>query len=248
VLAVSLVLLALWEFAGRSGVFGERSFPPISRVLAGVPYVITSDTANFGHHVGITVTEFLTAFAIALGLGVVLGAIVALVPRLGRAAMPLFVVWEVIPKVAVVPLIIVALGYGQASTIAVGAMLGFFPIFLNTHRGLTSVDEKALALLGSLGAGRWQRFRYYLFPNALPAMWAGVKVGLSFTIIGTILGEFLTLQEGVGFSINAYRQQLRMDLAYAVTIMVAAFGVALYFLMEALERVVIPWFDSETLT
>jgi NitT/TauT family transport system permease protein len=210
--------------------------------------VIRSDRANFGYHVGVSISEFLKAFAIALLLGVVLGAIVALVPRVGRAAMPLFVVWEVIPKVAVVPLIIVALGYGQASTVAVGAMLGFFPIFLNTHRGLTSADPRALALLGSLSASAWQRFRYYLFPNALPALWAGVKIGLSFTIIGTILGEFLTLQEGVGFSINAFRQQLRMDLAYAVTIMVATFGVVLYFLMEALERVVIPWFDSETLT
>jgi NitT/TauT family transport system permease protein len=193
----------------------------------------------------VTLSEVGRGFGIAVVLGIAAGAAVALLPRVGRAMMPIFVAWEVIPKVTLVPLLIVALGYGQASEVAIAAMMGFFPIFLNTHRGFVDADPRALSLMRSVGASRRQRLRYYLIPNSLPAVFAGLKIGLSFAFIGAILGELLTLQEGVAYTINAYRAQLVMDLAYAATILVALVGAGLYGVLELVERRAIPWFDRD---
>jgi ABC-type nitrate/sulfonate/bicarbonate transport system permease component len=244
-LVVLAIVLVTWEILGRSGVLGARAFPPVSKVLVGIPYVLTSGTTRFWHHLSVTLSEVIRGYAIAVVVGSASGVAVALLPRVGRATLPIFVAWEVIPKVALVPLLIVALGYGQASEVAIAAMMGFFAIFLNTYRGLARADERAVQLMRSIGATRYQQFRYYLFPQSLPTVFAGLKIGLSFAFLGAILGELLTLQEGVGFTINAYRGQLRMDLAYAATILVALVGTGLLFVIELLERRAIPWFESE---
>jgi NitT/TauT family transport system permease protein len=244
-LVVLAVVMVTWEIVGRSGVLGARAFPPVSEVLSGIPYVLTSGTTRFWHHLRVTLSEVMRGYGIAVVGGSASGVAVALLPRVGRATMPIFVAWEVIPKVALVPLLIVAVGYGQASEVAIAAMMGFFAIFLNTYRGLSRADDRAVQLMRSIGATRYQQFRHYLLPQSLPAVFAGLKIGLSFAFLGAILGELLTLQEGVGFTINAYRGQLRMDLAYAATILVALVGTGLLFLIELLERRAIPWFEIE---
>jgi NitT/TauT family transport system permease protein len=243
VVVLALVLIA-WEALGRSEALGARAFPPVSEVLKGIPYVMTADTTRFWHHLGVTLSEVVRGYAFAAGIGTVSGLLVALLPRVGRATMPIFIAWEVIPKVALVPLLIVALGYGHGSEIAIAAMMGFFAIFLNTYRGIAGADSRAVQLMRSLGASRLQLLWRYQLPQALPAVFAGLKIGLSFAFLGAILGELLTLQDGVGFTINAYRNQLRMDLAYAATILVAIVGTGLLLCLEIVERWAIPWFDS----
>jgi NitT/TauT family transport system permease protein len=241
---VTVLLLVAWEAVGRSEAFGARAFPPITAVLEGIPYVLSADTTRFWHHLGITLSEVLRGFAFAVVIGATSGLLVALFPRFGKAVMPIFVAWEVIPKVALVPLLIVALGYGHATEVAIAATMGFFAIFLNTYGGVASADPRGVRLMRSLGASRFQLLWRYQLPQALPTIFAGLKIGLSFAFLGAILGQLLTLQDGVGFTITAYRNQLRMDLAYAATIIVALVGTALLLCLELLERLAIPWFRS----
>ena len=241
--ATALLLIA-WEVLGRTEAFGARAFPPVTEVLEGIPYVLTTDTTRFWHHLWITLSEVLRGFALAVVIGGTSGLIVALLPRVGRATMPIFIAWEVIPKVALVPLLIVALGYGHGTEVTIAATMGFFAIFLNTYGGIARADRRAIKLMRSLGASRFQLLWRYQLPQALPTIFAGLKIGLSFAFLGAILGQLLTLQDGVGFTITAYRNQLRMDLAYAATIIVALVGTALLLCLELLERLAIPWFDS----
>jgi NitT/TauT family transport system permease protein len=243
--AVTVVLLVAWELVGRSEAFGARAFPPISEVLEGIPYVLTTDTTRFWHHLWITLSEVLRGFGFAVVIGATSGLLVALLPRFGKAVMPIFVAWEVIPKVALVPLLIVALGYGHGTEVAIAATMGFFAIFLNTYGGIATADPRAVRLMRSLGASRLQLLWRYQLPQALPTIFAGLKIGLSFAFLGAILGQLLTLQDGVGFTITAYRNQLRMDLAYAATIIVALIGTGLLLCLELVERLAIPWFHSD---
>jgi NitT/TauT family transport system permease protein len=243
VVVTALILLA-WEALGRSEAFGARAFPPVTEVLEGIPYVLTADTTRFWHHLEITLSEVLRGFAFAVVIGFTSGLLVALLPRIGRATMPIFIAWEVIPKVALVPLLIVALGYGHGTEVAIAATMGFFAIFLNTYGGVARADPRAVKLMRSLGASRFQLLWRYQLPQALPTIFAGLKIGLSFAFLGAILGQLLTLQDGVGFTITAYRNQLRMDLAYAATILVALVGTVLLLCLDLLERLAIPWFDS----
>jgi NitT/TauT family transport system permease protein len=241
---VTALLLIAWEVLGRSEAFGARAFPPVTEVLEGIPYVLTTETTRFWHHLWITLSEVLRGFGFAVVIGGTCGLIVALLPRVGKATMPIFVAWEVIPKVALVPLLIVALGYGHGTEVAIAATMGFFAIFLNTYGGVARADPRAIQLMRSLGASRFQLLWRYQLPQALPTIFAGLKIGLSFAFLGAILGQLLTLQDGVGFTITSYRNQLRMDLAYAATILVALVGVAMLLVLELLERLAIPWFDS----
>lgn len=240
-LGILLLLLVAWEAVVRTGLVSDRVLPTLSSVAAGFPDVLTSDTSNFSHHLWVTGQEVLIGFGIAVVAGLLLGALLATWEAGRRILFPVLVVAEVIPKVALVPLLIVALGYGITSKAAVAALLAFFPMFLNSLQGLSSSDDQAVRLMRSLRATRLQTLRYYLVPNALPMIFSGLKLALTLAFIGAIVGELLTLQSGLGYLINSLKQQLRMDLAYATTIIVAAIGAGLFFAMERLERRLLSW-------
>lgn len=246
-LALLVLILLTWEFAVRFGMVSERILPTFSSVVAGLPTVVTSPTSNFTHHLWVTTQEVFVGFGVAVVAGLVLGALLATWEAGRRVMFPVLVMVEVVPKVALVPLLIVALGYGVASKAAVAALLAFFPMFLNSLQGLSSGDPQAVRLMRSLRAGKFQTLRYYLGPQALPLIFSGLKLALTLAFIGAIVGELLTLQSGLGYLINSLKQQLRMDLAYATTIIVAALGAGLFFSMEVLERRLLHWAPNSRL-
>ena len=196
---------------------------------------------------GVTAREVGIGYAVAVVAGIVLGGLVASSRLLRRVLYPLLVAFEVVPKVALVPLLILAFGYGISSKAAIAALLAFFPLFLNTLEGFSTADPSYISLLRSLRAGPITRFRLYLVPHALPAILSGLKIALTLAFIGAIVGELLTLQAGLGFLINAFKQQLRMDMAFAAILVVAVISTGLFLAMEWLERRIIFWAEPTTL-
>ena len=246
-LLVLVAAVAAWEGALRSGLVSERVLPSLGDVFSAVPEVMTDASSRFWFHLGVTASEVGIGYGIAVVAGISLGGLVASSTLLRRVLYPLLVAFEVVPKVALVPLIILGLGYGVTSKAAVAALLAFFPLFLNTLQGFSSADPKSLDLMRSLRANPLQRFRLYLVPQALPEIFSGLKIALTLAFIGAIVAELLTLQSGLGFLINAFKHQLRMDMAFAATLIVALISTSLFLSMEWLERKLIFWTSPTTL-
>jgi NitT/TauT family transport system permease protein len=145
------------------------------------------------------------------------------------------------PKIVLAPIFITWFGFDQPSKIAIAVVMSFFPMFLNTLTGLSSVDPNAVKLMKSLTAGRWKTFRYLLLPNALPIMMAGVKLCWTLAVLGVIVGEFVGASAGIGYLIYAMNFQLDIAGVFSLIILLSLFTLVVYQLIEWLEGKIIFW-------
>jgi NitT/TauT family transport system permease protein len=242
-LTLLIVLLAVWELIGFFEIIGPRVFPKPSLVFPAIVDVVQKD--YFLRHFSATMYQIGVGYLYAVVLGVVLGVVLAYNSFLRSAIMPLVIVLEVIPKVALIPLIIVYFGYDEQSKIVVVTLIAFFPIFLNTLSGLSELDPEGTKLLRSLGANPLQHFRMHRLPVALPAIFAGLRIGLTLAFIGAIVAELLTKNKGLGYLLLSFSYQLLVDYVFAITIILAILGASMFLLVEFIERKVVFWHNDD---
>lgn len=239
------VLGALWEVCVRA--FGIASFllPPPSMVLL----EMASRPGIYWSNFLVTLGGTVAGFAIAMIGGVVLG--VALVySRMLRAVLyPIIVVLQTAPKIAVAPLLIVWLGYGLLPKLVMVVSVCFFPIVMSTVTGLSSVEKDLLDMVRMLRGGLVQQFVKIAFPQAMPFIFSGLKVAVTLAVIGEIVAEFVSGNTGLGNVIVVANSEMNIAMAFAALVLLCAMGLALFGLMELLERLFIPWSveDSEGL-
>jgi NitT/TauT family transport system permease protein len=185
-------------------------------------------------------------------LGLVLGAAagfacaVALVsvPILQRGVLPIAASLNSIPIIAVSPIAVLWLGFGQPSKIAVVALMTFAPMVVNAFKGLYSIDRESLELMTSLAADPWQVFLKLRLPHSLPYVFTALKVGTTLAMIGALVAEFFNAQRGLGVTLSTNIQVAKMPLAWAAIVVAAALGLVLFGIVGAIERAVIPWHVS----
>ena len=202
-----------------------------------------SDDAIWGH-IRVTLIEVVVGFAIAVVLGTALGAILGRMIWLERAVQPAMVAFQVVPKIALVPIFVILFGYGITSKIVITVILAFFPIMLNVLLGVRSVDLGHRDVMRGLGASRWQTFRDLELPSTLPYVFAGSEVGIVFAVIGAIVGEYLGANEGLGFLVVSSLNALDAPALYAVIVLLAVLGSVLFLAVSLTKRFVIPWHES----
>ena len=166
------------------------------------------------------------------------------VPLLRAGALPIAAAMNSIPIVAVAPIAVLWLGFGQPSKIAVVALMTFAPMVVNAFKGLYSVDRQALDLMDSVAASRWQVFVKLRLPSALPYVFSALKVGITLALIGALVSEFFNAQRGLGITLSNNIQVAKMPLAWAAIVAAAMLGLALYGLVSLAERAAIPWHVS----
>jgi NitT/TauT family transport system permease protein len=189
----------------------------------------------------ITLREVAIAFALCLGLGVLLAVLISWFRLLEDALLPLLVVSQVVPIIAIAPLLVIWLGFGDKPKIAVAVLIGFFPIVINTLNGLQSVNPELIEMVQGLSASRSQILRKLSFPHALPHLFAGIRVSITLVVIGAVVGEFVGADQGLGFMILRGSAELNSPQMFGAIIFLAAMGIVLFNLVRLLERVVIPW-------
>jgi len=154
---------------------------------------------------------------------------------------PYLVALQAPPKIVLAPIFITWFGFDQASKIAMAVVISFFPLFLNTLAGLSSVDPNAIKLMRSLTASKWQTFRYLLLPNALPTMMAGVKLCWTLVVLGVIVGEFVGASAGIGYLIYALNFQLDIAGVFSLILILSIFTLIIYQIIEWLEDRLVFW-------
>lgn len=192
-------------------------------------------------HFAYTMYATLAGFAIAVVLGVVLGTLVSEVPLLERTVFPLLVAGQSMPRIALAPIVIVWFGFGVASKIVLAAFSAFFPVFLNMAHGLGTVNQEQIALLRSLRASRWQIFWYVKLPNTVPFLLAGANVAIIFSMLATIVAEFLGANRGMGYLIVQESSQLDTAGVFATIFILSLAGLVLHYGLHWLRRRLLGW-------
>jgi NitT/TauT family transport system permease protein len=237
-----LLLLAVWQFA--VSVVGVSKFilPSPGDVWTALQ-ALMSGGAIWGD-LKTTLTEVLAGFVIALFAGMAVGWVLGRVLWLERAVQPAMVAFQVVPKVAFIPLFVIWFGFGVSSKIIMAAILAFFPIMLNVLLGVRSVDRGHRDVMRGLGASRWATFRNLELPSTLPYVFAGAEVGMVFAVIGAIVGEYLGGSEGLGYLVVASLNALDSPQLFAVILLLAVMGSVLFVAVTTVKRLAIPWHDS----
>ena len=241
--AVFVLFVGLWEWVVRQWSVPAYIAPAPSAVARSLVGGIKSGV--YLEHLWVTLGETLAGFAIAAVAGIALGAIIAQFRLLERTVYPYLVALQTLPKIAIAPLIIVWAGFGISSKVIIAALVAFFPVLVNVIVGLKTIDQGKLELMRSLRASRWQTFRLVTFPNALPFVFAGLDIAVVFSVLGAIVGEFVGAQSGLGNLILQFNVSLDIAGVFAVLILLAALGIALHLIMQAIERRVIFWAQPE---
>ncbi|WP_341990045.1 ABC transporter permease [Azorhizobium sp. AG788] len=184
-----------------------------------------------------TTLETIAGFLISLVLGISLAVLVS-ASRLAREALyPNIVFFQLIPKIALAPLFIVWLGIGSPSRVTFSVFISFFPVVVATLTGLTSVDRDLLRLCQAVGARGWKVYTQVRFPAAVPHIFSGLKIAITFSMIGVIVGEFITAQAGLGYMILFAASQAEMALIFAAIVLLCVIGLALYALVVLAESI-----------
>jgi NitT/TauT family transport system permease protein len=244
ILLIGLVGLGIWEVLPRLGIVSEIVLPPFSEVATALWSLIQQEF--FLTHLRVTMQEILAGFVLGTLIGFLLGAALAVWPLMKRLTYPYVVAFQAVPKVVFAPLFVAWFGFGQTSKIVMATVISFFPVLINTMVGLISVPADGVRLMRSLRATRTQTFWKLSLPHALPIISAGVKTALTFAVIGAIVGEFVGASEGLGYLLNLYNFQFRIDRVFAVIIVLSAIGTLLYLILEVIDRKLIFWREDET--
>lgn len=202
------------------------------------------ETATSGllwHHTQATVLEIMGGLALGLTTATILGYLLAKSPLLERLAGPYIVASQSIPAIAIAPLLIIWFGSGKLSKVLICALVVFFPVLVNTIVGIRSVDEGLKTLMRSLRANRWQTFRLLEIPAAMPVLLGGLKIGVTLSVIGAVVGEFVGADRGLGYLINLAKGLFDTPLMFAALITLATISLILYLIVNGLEKWLLAW-------
>ncbi|MGO4200549.1 ABC transporter permease [Rhodococcus sp. TAF43] len=236
-IVVVIALVAAWQaYVAASGI-RPQVLPSPARVLE-QGWAHRDDIAV---HAWSTLQVTLVGFAVSLAVAWALAIVVDFSPWLRRAFVPLFVISQTLPIIAIAPLMIIWFGFGLLPKILVIALATFFPMAIGLIEGFASTDREAGALLRSMGASRWQQFRYVRLPSALPRFFTALRIGVTYAVVGAVFAEYVGATSGLGIYMSIQKNSFRTDLVLAAVLVTAAISVALYLCTFAIERVVAPW-------
>ncbi len=238
---VILGLVVLWQVAVDALHVKEYILPTPWAALK------TLDQANYQWVPNFLATFYavIGAFVLSAFLGVALAVVIVWNQLLLRTVMPVLVLFNTLPKIALAPLFVIWLGYGIWPNIIIGTTIAFFPMVVNTAVGLASAEPEMLDLVRSLKATRWQVFRKIRFPNAVPYIFTGLKLNATMSVTGAIVGEFVASERGLGSLIITGGVTMQTPSIFASLILISALGLVLYGAVVAVENVVAPWANRE---
>ena len=243
-LAPSLLVLAvllLWQ--GATSLWRIESWllpSPVQIMRAGF-----QARAIVWPHILQTIQETLAGILLAVGVGLALGLVIDFSPVLRQALYPILVVSQTVPIIAIAPLLIIWFGYGIWPKIIVVGLVCFFPIVVSTADGLRSADPDLIALLRTMGASRLDTFFKVRLPGAMPMIFSGIKIAITYSVVGAILGEWVGASKGLGVFMLRATNSFRTDWVFASIAVTAMLSMTLFGLVVALERAMLRWYFTE---
>ena len=234
---IVLLTLLLWTLIVRLGNYPTFILPGPGDVYRKLALVLVDGL--LWRHARITLVEISGGLALGLSAATALGYGMAKSRALERFLAPYIVASQSIPIVALAPLLVIWFGTGRLSKVLVCALTIFFPMLVNTIVGVRSVDPDLAALIRSLKATRWQTFAMLEVPSALPMLLGGLKVSVTLSVIGAVVGEFVAADRGLGFLINVARGNFDTPLMFVALLTLVVMALLLYLVVVLAESLLL---------
>jgi NitT/TauT family transport system permease protein len=239
--ATLLAALLAWEIA--TYVFR------IPRFIMPAPSAILSEgwewRYRFIGHTWVTLYETLGGFALSMVVGVPLAVLIVYSPALRAAIYPLVILAQSVPKIAIAPVLLLVLGYGEVPKMVVAFLVAFFPVVVDTATGLAATPPELLDLSRSYRASAFKTFMKVRLPMALPFIFAGAKVAITLSVIGAVVGEFVGSDRGLGYVILSSTSYWKTEVAFSAMILLSLMAIVLFAAVSLVERFVCPWLNPQ---
>lgn len=193
-----------------------------------------------------TTQATLGGFGLTIVIGIPLAMIIAYSKIIESYLYPVLVFSQSIPKVAIAPLFVVWFGFGIFPKIISAFLLGFFPVVVSTVMGFKSVEMDMIDLARSMGASKLQIFYKFSLPQALPAIFSGLKVSITLAVVGAVVGEFVGSNSGIGYVLQVANGNFDLPLMFAALVVLSTIGVLLFLVVDYFEKIMIPWHPSQS--
>ncbi len=239
VVLLGLVLLTWQTVAENSGLSAFILPSPVQ-----VAQAAWETRAALGEAVTVTLLETALGLAAALALGVGLAAAMDFSVWLRRALYPLLVASQTVQVLAIAPLLIIWFGFGLLPKVLIVVLVCFFPLAVSTADGLASADPDLVALLRAMGATRGQIWRLVRLPAALPGFFSGLRVAVTYSVVGATIGEWVGGTAGLGLYLLRSKNALATDQVFVAIVITSALSIALFLLVGLIERTALPWYYS----
>jgi ABC-type nitrate/sulfonate/bicarbonate transport system permease component len=221
-------------------------------VASGLPRVVLPSPVAVGealiadipillHHSKVTLIETFAGFAAALAVGLLFALLIDRSTLLRRAIYPLLVASQTVPVIAYAPLLVIWFGYEILPKVLVVLLFCFFPVTVAALDGLRAADHDLLRLFRTFGASEWQIFFKVRVPHALPAIFSGVRIAITYAVSSAVVGEYVGAVDGLGIYIQRVKNSFQVDRVFAAILVIALVSVGLFVLVSWVERLVIPW-------
>lgn len=235
--AIFAAFLLAWEVSVRVFAIPDIILPSPSAIGA---YMVRRDSL-FMDHLWPTLLQTVWGFVLAVVGGILLAVVVSLTEIGRRGIMPLLVVAQIVPKIAIAPLLMLWFGLGDLSRVLIAFSVAFFPMVINTASGLASVSEEMVLLGRAYSRGPLQYFLKIQLPHTLPYIFDGMKVSITLAIIGVIVAEFVSSQKGLGYLIMFANGMLDTVMMMSAIVALSVVGLALYGIIAVTGKFFVYW-------
>ena len=213
------------------------------------PSMIWTEFASRWHHVinntWVTTSEIVAGYLAAVVVSIPMAISIAYSKLVEKTIYPLIVFLQIVPKIAIAPLFIIWFGFGFTPKLLVVFLLSFFPIVVSAIAGFKSIDDETMELARSTGASEWMIFRKIRMPHALPSIFTGLKVAAALSSTAAVVAEFVASDKGLGYLLLQYNGDLETAMVFATIIVLSIVGLIVYYLVELIEKLTIPWHVSQ---
>ncbi|RYH02425.1 ABC transporter permease [Salipiger sp. IMCC34102] len=240
-LVLFVAVIGGWELIVRLLDVPSFLFPTPSAIAVGLWRGLGSGI--YLRHTWVTLVEVIAGFALGSAIGFALGVLVALNRTVAYFLRPYILAFQTIPKVALVPVIVLWFGLGLNSKIVAAAIICFFPVMINTIAGLAAADPDRIALLRAMGASKMQVFRLLRLPTAGPYIFAGLEIAVTFALIGAIVAEFLGAEAGLGMLMQSMNFNMDVAGSFSILVLLSLIGMGLTWAIVLIRRRVLYWED-----
>lgn len=229
-----IAFLVVWQLISNSGVVPELFLP--GPIAIGQALVAAFQDPTIWMDLGVSGAEMGLGFGLAIVVGLPLGILMGWYRRFSYGIEPFVSFFYAMPRIALVPLLIIWFGIGIWSKVAVVFLGAFFPILINTAAGIRSLDGSLLKAARSFGASDAQIFLTIALPGSVPFILTGFRLGVGHALIGVVVGELLAAQAGLGYRMNIAGTTYQIPAMFAYLVLISGAGVVLSVILQRLER------------
>jgi NitT/TauT family transport system permease protein len=234
-----VILLAIWEAAGRAGMLNPLFLPSPSRI--GAALVDLFSDGRIWPHLDATFTAALGGLTLGILVGILLGVVAALVPFAAELLEPVMSVFNAIPRVILAPLFVIWLGIGLASKIALSFILVAVLIFFTVFTGIRQVDRRLVERVVTLGGDRWALVRHVYLPSVAAWVLSNLKIAVGFAFTGALVGEFVAATRGLGYLLSFAQSTYNAALMFALIFLILVVVLLIFGIAGRLERYLLRW-------